>query len=190
MKVFTVLGTILAALLGLCFFNLKIRICLLQEDTTISGKVVLRILNFLGWTFKFPSRISKPKPPNKLPSPGRILDFSRTFLQINIWLIKHIKCTRFIWKTKLGVGDAAATGIGSGLLWSIKGFLLGLLKRTVDWEDCKVEIDVIPIFNGKAMKTEFDCIFYLRTGYIIIACVRLLVLCIIFNLVPKGVKLT
>lgn len=203
MKVLTVTGIILALFFGLCILRLKIRICILQEGTIIKGKIVLRILGFLGWTFKIPQKTGKQKEPQRqeedkskgkvleqLPPPGKMLDFGKTFLQINVWLIEHIKCTRFIWKTRLGIGDAAATGIGGGLLWGIKGFLLSILKRTVDSEACMTEIDVTPVFNSEAIRTEFDCIFSLRTGYIIIACFRLLLLGIMYKLVSKGVRLS
>lgn len=203
MKVLFVTGITLAVLFGLCLLPLKIRIYLLQEGTSIKGKLVLRILGFLGWTFKFSpgkakqqehenTRIErkKRKVRNNLPPPGRLLDFGRVFVQINIWLIEHIKCTRFIWKTSLGIGDAAATGIGGGFLWAVKGILLCIMKKTVSGENCKIEIDVTPVFDRETIKTEFDCIFHLRTGYIIIACIRLFVLGFVFNLVPKGEKLS
>lgn len=204
MKVLTVIGVILALLIGLGLLRLKIRICFVQEGTGFSGEVILRILGFLGYTFKLdggdlPARkIDAPgihgresnrrsgKPPQRLPPLGRLLDFARSFLQINFWLIEHIKCTRFIWKTKLGLGDAAATGIGGGVLWGIKGLLLSILKKSVDWKKCKTEIDVTPVFDREALATQFDCIFSLRTGYIIIACCRLLILAIMFKLVLKG----
>jgi len=203
MKLLVVAGIILGVFLGLCLLRLKIRIHLLQEGAVLRGKIVFRILGFLGWTFRIPQKNAEQEVPiykNELTSkksqvekqfpPWRsMLDFGKTFLQINLWLIEHIKCTRFVWKTKLGTGDAAVTGLGGGLLWGIKGFLLSLLQRTVDWQDCKTEIEVIPVFDGETIKSEVDCIFSLRTGYIIIACFRLLLLGIMFKLVSKGVRL-
>ena len=202
MKVLTAASIIVAGLIGLCFLRLKISIYLIQEGTRAQGKIVFRILGILGYTVRIPPEGTKEKSSKKLkgdkpkkkhfknlPSSGKLLDFAKTFLQINLWLIEHINCTRFIWRTKLGFGDAAVTGLGGGLLWSLKGFLLSLLMRAVNSETCKAEIMVTPVFDRETIGTEFDCIFNLRMGYIIIASIRLLVLGIMFNLVLKGVRL-
>jgi hypothetical protein len=200
MKPLIIISVILMALALLCLLPIKFHIYFVQEGTSVRGKIILRLLGFLGYTVKIPP-VHKEKPVRddtgtrglkkiqKLPPANRTLDFVRDFFRINLWLVRHITCIRFFWKTELGFGDAAATGIGSGILWSLKGVLFSLLRNIINSPDCDTDIDIIPVFDQETIRTELDCIFKLRTGYIIIACIRLLVLAFLFKLVSKGVRL-
>lgn len=135
----------------------------------------------------------KPKPkahlPQKLPPLNRLIGIAARFLHINLWLIKHIRCKRFIWKTRVGFEDAAATGLTGGMLWGIKGFLFSILRRSINSGKCKAEISVTPVFCQQEIDTELDCIFTLPVGYIIIAGIRLIFLVIVSYPVLKGVRL-
>lgn len=201
MKIWLVLAAIVAVFGVFCLLPLNVRICLAQKGLKVRGNVGFRILGVPFYTLRFSSpkegsrrdsRKAKgdkaPKRKRQLPPPGRRLELLRVFLEINSWLIGHIKCQRFFWKTRLSLGDAAATGIGGGLLWSFKGYLFSLLKRKMAAEECHTEILVTPVFNGETTATDFDCIFRLQTGYIIIAGLRLILMVLMFNLVLKGAK--
>lgn len=75
---------------------------------------------------------------------------------------------RFEWKTHLGTGDAATTCWGAGVLWSLKGTLLGFLRR----RHCFVEpprIEVVPRYGGVSLAVELSCIFRFTVGEIILA---------------------
>lgn len=187
MELLIVLGIIFGVLAAFCCLPIKIRIYLIQDGFNVHGKIVFSLLGFLNYTLKIP-HISPKRKSYGLPPLGRILPFVKIFLEINFWLFEHIKFNRFIWKTKLGFGDAAATGIGGGILWGIKGFIFSLLQKNYS-QNCRTEISVIPVFDGERISTEFDCIFNLPIGYIIIASMRLLLLWITFNLSSKGAKL-
>lgn len=195
-----VILVILFILIGLCFLRLKVRIVFVQEGSKFDGKIVLRILGILGYTIKIPKTKDKVRgklksrkllrkgKEIKVPAISRLLGFAKTFFQINIWLIKHINCSRFTWKTRVGLGDAAVTGISGGMLWSIKGIIYSYLQKTLYSRTCTADINVTPVFNEETISTELDCIFNLRMGYIIIACIRLLILAVMIFLVLKGVK--
>lgn len=190
MKFLFVAAAIMVTVFGVCLLPLKVNISFDQQGLSFKGKIAVKLFGLLGPTLVFPSDSQPEGHRQKLHlfPVERPLDFVRAALPINLWLVQHIKCHHFCWKTRFSLGDAAATGIGSGLLWSLKGYLLSLFQRTVDAKECDPEILVTPVFNGETMTTEFNCIFNLRTGYIIIAGLRLLVLAIMFNLVLKGAK--
>ena len=200
MKPQIIIPVIIMAFALLCLLPLKFRLYFIQEGTSVRGKIIFRLLGFLRYTVKFPT-VSKEKTVRddagtkglkkfqKLPPANRTLDFVKDFFRINLWLIRHITCIRFFWKTELGFGDAAATGIGSGILWSLKGILFSFLQKNINSDDCDTDIDITPVFDQETIRIELDCIFKLRTGYIIIAVIRLLVLAFMFKLVSKGVRL-
>jgi hypothetical protein len=86
--------------------------------------------------------------------------------------VKYVKRKIYIrklqWHTVLGTGDAAATGIATGLLWNVKtifstllgaGFKLKLLP----------DLHITPCFDGAMFITSFDCILSIRIGHAITA---------------------
>lgn len=187
-----IIAALLAVFLLVSMLPVSIRLFFIQEGTSVRGKIVFRILGVFGYTIQVPARpkkISLNVPQSAIPTSSKMFDFVREFLRINIWLVRHITCKRFVWKTKVGFGDAAATGIGGGLLWSIKGVIFSLLQKNVASLSGETEIVITPVFDQETISTRIDCILKLRVGYIIIACIRLLLLVFIFNIVLKGVRL-
>lgn len=86
-------------------------------------------------------------------------------------VLKHTHCTRFEWLTQFGLGDAALTGIGTGFVWMIKSFAIGLLHQ-YGHVDIRPHIQVRPDFRRTVLLTSFDCIFRVHLGDIMV--VRLL----------------
>ncbi|PKM83928.1 MAG: hypothetical protein CVU88_00565 [Firmicutes bacterium HGW-Firmicutes-13] len=74
---------------------------------------------------------------------------------------KRIRCKNFIWSTKFGLNDAAQTGILSGIIWSIKGCLLSVMKNFFIFKDCKPVLQVLPDFNKSGYRIEFEASFSL-----------------------------
>lgn len=86
---------------------------------------------------------------------------------INNYMRKKIQIKKFIWMTRVGLDDAALTGIINGVLWGIKSSLVAFLfseKRIKQFQ-----IEVIPVFNQNILETYFDCIIKFKLVYIIIA---------------------
>lgn len=86
-------------------------------------------------------------------------------------VLKHTECTCFSWKTQFGLGDAALTGITTGIIWMIKSFMIGMLRHHTRF-DTTPQVAVRPIFTKSTLHTSFDCIFKLHLGDIMV--VRLL----------------
>lgn len=83
------------------------------------------------------------------------LEASKFIKSINIY---HIK-----WYTACGIGDANHTGMLMGLIWSLKGFLMGFTTRYVNVPDQPL-LDIQPAYNHWTFQTHFRCIisFQLR----------------------------
>jgi len=203
---FTILLGVLLLGVGICLLRLNIHVLFVKDGSDDGLSLTFKTLWILRYTKRFPldgEEAGKKRPDKKrkkelqqkklkdkkIPPVNRLISVARSFLRINGWLIRHIKCTRFFWKTRIGFEDAAQAGLSSGALWGIKGIVLSFLHRTVDSENCKTEIDVTPVFCRQEFETRVDCIFNLRVGYIIIAGIRLVLLGIVSYLVLKGVRL-
>ncbi|WP_169713534.1 DUF2953 domain-containing protein [Paludifilum halophilum] len=86
--------------------------------------------------------------------------------------LSRIVCERFTWYTEIGTGDAAETGVVTGLVWGIKSSFIGVAGSHIRW-DRSPDIDVEPRFNEKLLHTDLDCIIRFRIGYAILAVIRL-----------------
>ncbi|PTM58632.1 DUF2953 domain-containing protein [Desmospora activa] len=87
--------------------------------------------------------------------------------------LRHVTCERLIWKSHLGTGDAAETGVITGLAWGVKTSLVGMLGSYIDWL-VRPRLDVVPHFQERRLETELDCMIRFRIGHAILAILRLL----------------
>ncbi|MFD0680972.1 MULTISPECIES: DUF2953 domain-containing protein [unclassified Paenibacillus] len=97
--------------------------------------------------------------------------------QFHQWLLNtlgHIHCTRVVWKTSVGVGDAAETALTTGMVWGLKTSLLGFVFRFIKL-DTRPELMVEPKFNEVKFSTEVLCLARIRLYYIMLAGFHLLV---------------
>lgn len=85
---------------------------------------------------------------------------------------KRGKFSRFTWGTVLGLEDAALTGMATGILWGIKGTILGLLQRSYKFDRTKHHVMVLPSYNLPGWETMLDCIFTVRMGHIILGGIK------------------
>lgn len=80
------------------------------------------------------------------------------------------RCLRLQWITRLGLDDAAATAVATGLAYAVIGTGLGLVQKYVDFSRCRVtQISVIPSFSEAGLETSLSCILDLKVGHIIAA---------------------
>ncbi|WP_284139841.1 MULTISPECIES: DUF2953 domain-containing protein [unclassified Virgibacillus] len=67
------------------------------------------------------------------------------------------------WKTNIGTGEAALTGLVAGAFWSIKGSVLAFLTAC-----CRVkqnaQVEVVPHFQQKRFQIKLHCIVSIRLG--------------------------
>lgn len=88
--------------------------------------------------------------------------------------LKHVRGEKLEWQTNIGVGEAAATGIVSGIVWTTKSAVLAVLGRYVTLST-NPELAVIPDFSGTRLEIRFCCILRLRIGHAITAAIRIVI---------------
>jgi hypothetical protein len=90
-------------------------------------------------------------------------------LEIRRWFYRGIHCKHLRWIMEVGFNDAAFTGIAVGGLWGFMGYYIGKLHDNITFQVAKPQIAVYPSFNQSLFRVDFDCIFTLKIGHIIIA---------------------
>ncbi|WP_141501014.1 DUF2953 domain-containing protein [Paenibacillus luteus] len=78
------------------------------------------------------------------------------------------------WTTFVGTGDAMWTAMTTGAVWSVKTSIIGLLSQMLKLKT-EPKMNVQPIYQGAAFRTEWSCIAQIRFGYAILAGLQLLV---------------
>ncbi|MCL5935016.1 MAG: DUF2953 domain-containing protein [Firmicutes bacterium] len=87
------------------------------------------------------------------------------------YIKNRTKIIRLKWITKFGLRDPYQTGISSGIIWSIKGFMVSLLCSQIRLAEEPVLL-IIPDFSKTCLATSFICILKTRTGYILFSALR------------------
>lgn len=101
---------------------------------------------------------------------NNIKKYSNTFNKIIHYIIKKIHINSLNWSIKIGLGDAALTGIAYGVLWTIIGTLLNILLNYKKIKEIKdMNINIYPNFNESILEIDFFCIIKLKIVHIIIA---------------------
>lgn len=99
----------------------------------------------------------------------RIVHLYEVFRQF----LSHVVCERLTWVSKIGTGDAAETGVMTGVVWSVKATLIGMLGSYIRW-DRSPDLNVRPFFEKEILDTNLNCIIRFRVGHAILAVLRLL----------------
>lgn len=97
------------------------------------------------------------------------IHYIKRYQSVVYTLLKSVRCHELRWTTKLGLKDAADTGIAIGLLWTVKGLLYKIFRSSIGKMENSPQISVVPSFNSSCFILDFHCIFDLRIGHIIIA---------------------
>lgn len=84
-------------------------------------------------------------------------------------LLKGIRCHELKWATEIGLGDPADTGIATGLLWAGKGMAYARFRSSIGEITASPSLSVRPCFDCLCLRLDFNCIFDMRIGHIIIA---------------------
>jgi hypothetical protein len=91
---------------------------------------------------------------------------ARLYCYVMDKFIHSLHCEQLHWKTVYGSQDAAITGIGAGMLWTVKSLIIARLNKHVIVTQ-KPVICVDPIFGHNSFKVDFQCIFSIRLGNVI-----------------------
>ncbi|WP_374721278.1 DUF2953 domain-containing protein [Peribacillus tepidiphilus] len=85
--------------------------------------------------------------------------------------LQKVKVKRFEWNSKVGTGDAAATGTLTGAIWGAKSMIIGLLTKYLDFKVYPV-YSISPDFQKAISSTKFNCIFMFTIGNAILAGIK------------------
>lgn len=86
------------------------------------------------------------------------------------YLAKKIKITDIKLKLDIGTGDAAATGVLYGIIWTVIGNIMTATKSYLNIN--KPKIIVVPVFSQVQLSIDFSCIISMKSGHIINAGIR------------------
>ena len=92
--------------------------------------------------------------------------YAQLYRQITEKIIKSFICEKMEWKTVFGTENAALAGIGTGVLWTTKGFILTRLKKQVHFNE-KPQIHIHTRYGQDYLMVDLQCIFSIRIGNVI-----------------------
>jgi hypothetical protein len=87
-------------------------------------------------------------------------------------LLKKVSIKKFEWHTNVGIGDAAATAILCGAIWSVKGSIVGLISNYMRLIK-RPTLTVTPNFQQTVSRIQLKCILQIRIGHAIWAGIKL-----------------
>ncbi|MBO8170424.1 MAG: DUF2953 domain-containing protein [Bacillaceae bacterium] len=85
---------------------------------------------------------------------------------------KKIKVDELKWHTSIGTGDAAETGLLSGIIWSVKGALVGVVSQYFSLRTVP-RLHVSPSYQSPSLSVQFSCIVRFRVGHAMVAGIRI-----------------
>lgn len=88
--------------------------------------------------------------------------------------LARVRLVEWNWSTSVGTGDAMWTAMTTGLVWSVKTSIIGVLSQMVKLR-AEPSMDVQPNYQRPAFTTEWSCIAQIRFGYAILAGLQFLV---------------
>jgi len=176
------------------FLRINIKIDVQQTNKDFDAKITVQtIAKFIRYTIKIPAiDLDEESPSVVFKEEGEgvgpeqqqkkkisvnefirlIEDFKKVLkdtidlYKIVEWFLAKSELTEFEWDTQLGLGDAAETGTGCGLVWMVKGSSVGLLSHYMRLVD-EPKINVNPSFQELLIATRFRCMVSFRVGYAI-----------------------
>ncbi|WP_026690670.1 DUF2953 domain-containing protein [Alteribacter aurantiacus] len=90
-------------------------------------------------------------------------------------ILRHFLATvsinQFSWKSVVGTSDAALTGSIGGVLWGIKGNVVGLIGNYFKVRSLP-ELAIQPVFNQAISRTELKCMLSFRIGNAILGTIK------------------
>ncbi|PTX50858.1 Protein of unknown function (DUF2953) [Melghirimyces profundicolus] len=104
----------------------------------------------------------------------QIVSFHEIVTETYRRFLRHVVCERLVWNSRIGTGDAASTGVVTGIVWGVKTTLVGFTSPLLRWTD-PPRLDVHPLFHEEKIETELDSIFRFRIGHAILAVIHLLI---------------
>ena len=115
--------------------------------------------------------LKKTKTKKKVKSWRKTFRFFQGVTPALLFLLRRTELHQVHWCTRIGLFDAAQTGLAVGYLWGIKGFLLGLLYR-LSSPFCLPVLVITPDFLQPFFAMRFESTMSIRLVYILFAGIR------------------
>ncbi|USK32909.1 DUF2953 domain-containing protein [Bacillus sp. F19] len=128
-------------------------------------------------------KASKQKGIDEKISPDDILTNIKDFKELTEHIVhlhaiirkflQHVQIVKFEWRSQLGTGDAATTGMLIGPGWTLKGAAVAIISTYMKLKSRPI-LSIEPNFYQMSSKTILSCMLHFRTGHAIVAGLRLL----------------
>lgn len=92
--------------------------------------------------------------------------YTRLYKRAAARLLVATECEKLSWRTGLGTGDAALTGVATGMAWQIKGTTYTSMQRRLK-SVSRPDFLVQPYYGREGVDIELECIFSIRLGNVI-----------------------
>lgn len=110
-------------------------------------------------------------------------------IHINKQFLNRVTCEKLQWKTFIGTGDAAETGVLVGVAWGVKTNLIAMISSFIQWKH-PPKIEVFPYFTESRFDIDFHSVIRFRMGYAILAIQRILFQLLMKNRIKNEAKHT
>lgn len=85
---------------------------------------------------------------------------------------KRVGCDQLEWNTKIGLGEAAATGTFTGVVWSIQSCIVAVIAHYISLRSMP-KMNVLPNFHNKLLETHLLLRLRFRVGSGLIAILQI-----------------
>ncbi|MDT8901113.1 DUF2953 domain-containing protein [Anaeroselena agilis] len=92
--------------------------------------------------------------------------YTRIYKQLAAFVLATVTCEKLSWRTKLGTGDAALTGVTAGLAWQMKAQVYAFMQKRLK-SVARPVFRVSPLYAREGVEIELECIFSIRLGNVI-----------------------
>ncbi len=92
--------------------------------------------------------------------------YTRIYKRLAASTLALVACEKLSWRTGLGMGDAALTGITAGLLWTFKAQTYAYMQRRLK-SVARPAFRVSPHYARADVEIELECIFSITLGNVI-----------------------
>lgn len=161
------------ALFGIIRYRIKVPIMQFTGTSVqLKEQVSTTSAVFNSWK-QFSKDIDAEKVLNTIDKLKYILQITRNLTGWVRLTLTKVRLVEWNWSTSVGAGDAMWTAMATGLVWSVKTSIIGVLSQMVKLK-AEPNMNVQPIYQQSAFTTEWSCIAQIRFGYAILAGLQLL----------------
>lgn len=144
----------------------------IPEISLNSDKQMLRVKSVTK-TSEDEKKITKEEIKRYLEMSQQLVHQIEHFYRIVHRFLSRVTFEKLQWETSIGTGDAAETGVMTGLLWGAKMALVATVGKVFYWQQ-RPMIEIYPHFTESIFETKIHSIIRFRIGHAILAMNRML----------------